>query len=146
MDNKMMEVAKLLGLELGEIFQVGNDESLKNYYFRFTKIGLEFSKSEDDDIWITADSYKVFSLLRGELSIIKLPWMPLMEEVYYVPRIYYDDSGMYSKCCCRGNNADNEFYQLGIIFRTPEGAIAMTKKMLAVAKEKALVQEVKKNG
>lgn len=114
--------------------------------WRFTKIGLEFSKSEDDDIWITADSYKVFSLLRGELSIIKLPWMPLMEEVYYVPRIYYDDSGMYSKCCCRGNNADNEFYQLGIIFRTPEGAIAMTKKMLAVAKEKALVQEVKKNG
>ena len=73
MANQIAGVAKLLGVEVGEVFQVGNAESLKSYYLRFSKIGLEFSKSKGDDTWITADSYTLFSLLRGELSIKRLP-------------------------------------------------------------------------
>ena len=132
MANYMREIAKLLGLELGEIFQVDNDDLLKNYCFRFTKIGLEFSESKNDNIWITSDSYTVFSLLRGELSVIKLPWKPKNDEEYYIPNI--SNAIGYNRFYWKGDNLDDRYYNLGLVVKSKEDAIALRKKMLAVAK------------
>lgn len=146
--NHMAEIAKLIGLELGESFRVGNDDSLKSYYFRFTNIGLEFSTANEDDVWVTANSYTLFSLLRGELAVIKLPWKPKMEGKYYIPCIHCNESCLFSVCYWCGDSADEKFYQLGLVCKTREEAIAMTKKMIAGLEKKtiAAVQEVRSNG
>lgn len=135
--NYMAEVAGLFGVELGEVFKVTDDDSGKYHnYYRFTeKKGIEVS--EDNVKW-EADTAEVLVfkwLLIGVARIIKLPWKPQEGEKYYVPRIairpydrhycyYWDNSGV-----------DIKRYDMGIVCKTPEEAIALTKKMLAVAKE-----------
>ena len=135
--NYMAEVAGLFGVELGEVFKVTDDDSGKYHnYYRFTeKKGIEVS--EDNVKW-EADTAEVLVLkwlLIGVARIIKLPWKPQEGEKYYVPRIairpydrhycyYWDNSGV-----------DIKRYDMGIVCKTPEEAVALTKKMLAVAKE-----------
>ena len=133
MANQVAGVAKLLGVEVGEVFQVGNDDSLKSYYLRFSKIGLEFSKSMGDNTWVTADSYTLLSLLRGELPIKRLPWKPAIGDRY----CYSDPSSpvMWGRCSWTDYGVDKYRFNHGLIFRTREEAIALTKKLLAVAKE-----------
>ena len=135
--NYMAEVAGLFGVELGEVFKVTDDDSGKyhNYYRVTEKKGIEVS--EDNVKW-EADTAEVLVLkwlLIGVARIIKLPWKPQEGEKYYVPRIairpydrhycyYWDNSGV-----------DIKRYDMGIVCKTPEEAVALTKKMLAVAKE-----------
>ena len=138
MANYMAEVAEMLGLELGESFRVANDDSLKSYYFRFTNIGLEFSTSNEDGVWVTASSYTLFSLLRGELAIIKLPWKPRKGEMYYFPDM--GTSSLGSCLCWLGTETDKNLYDRGFVFQTIEEAIATAKRILAI------VQEGKNNG
>lgn len=133
MSNHMKKIAEMFGVEVGEVFQVGNDDSLKSYYLRFSKIGLEFSKSMGDNTWVTADSYTLLSLLRGELSIKRLPWKPAIGDRY----CYSDPSSpvMWGRCSWTSHGVDKYRFNHGLVFRTSEEAIALTKKLLAVAQE-----------
>lgn len=135
--NYMAEVAGLFGVELGEVFKVTDDDSGKYHnYYRFTeKKGIEVS--EDNVKW-EADTAEVLVLkwlLIGVARIIKLPWKPRKGEKYYVPRIairpydrhycyYWDNSGV-----------DIKRYDMGIVCKTPEEAIALTEKMLVAINE-----------
>lgn len=134
MSNHMKKIAEMFGVEVGEVFQVGNDDSLKSYYLRFSKIGLEFSKSMGDNTWVTADSYTLLSLLRGELPIKRLPWKPSCGDVFYMPsvisenkyvRLFWHDSGTYKS-----------FYQQGKVCRTKEEAIELAEEMLDIARKR----------
>ena len=139
MANYMAEVAKLLGVELGESFKITSDTQgdypgdYQNYY-RFTENNC-FETSFDGVKWETATVIILRVILMGGARIIKLPWKPREGEKYYVPRIairpydrhycyYWDNSGV-----------DIKRYDMGIVCKTPEEAVALTKKMLAVAKE-----------
>ncbi len=121
MANHIAEVAKLLGVEVGEVFQIDNDPTLIGCIFRFS----------DNDLRID----RLLGLLYGNLSIRKLPWKPKMKEKYYIPCIHYTESSMAIDFRWRGDNADNKFYQFGLVCKTCEEAIAMTKKMLAAVQE-----------
>ena len=138
-NNYMAEVAKLLGVELGESFKITSDTQgdypgdYQNYY-RFTENNC-FETSVDGDKWETATVIVLRGILMGDARIVKLPWKPRKGEKYYVPRIairpydrhycyYWDNSGV-----------DIKRYDMGIVCKTPEEAIALTEKMLAVAKE-----------
>ena len=71
--NYIAEVAKLLDVEEGEVFQIDNDISLKNYIFKFADGFLQLSeKGEDDDTWVVANDSILIGLLYGNLSIRKL--------------------------------------------------------------------------
>lgn len=147
MANHIAGVAKLLGVEVGEVFQIDKDPALNGCVFRFSNNDLQLSAANvDNDTWEVANDNRLLGLLYGNLSIRKLPWKPKINEVYYIPRIHPDDSFMWTTVVWENNKGDNKLYQLGIVCKTVEEAKAMTKKMLAVAKEKTLVQEVKKNG
>ena len=139
MANYMAEVAKLLGVELGESFKITSDTQgdypgdYQNYY-RFTENNC-FETSGDGDKWETATVIVLRGILMGGTRIVKLPWKPREGEKYYVPRIairpydrhycyYWDNSGV-----------DIKRYDMGIVCKTPEEAINMTNRMLAVAKE-----------
>nr|DAW26434.1 MAG TPA: hypothetical protein [Caudoviricetes sp.] len=134
MANHMSEVAELLELELGEAFQIDNCRSVAEMYYRLTEDGLEQSDTPNGE-WNEGDEWILALLLTGEADIIQLPWKPQEGEKYYVPRIairpydrhyyyYWDNSGV-----------DIKRYDMGIVCKTPEEAIKLANKMLAVAKE-----------
>ena len=135
MANHMAEVAKLLGIELRETFKIADDifgEHPK--YYRFAE-NVCLEASNDGGKWETADAGVLEDILMGDVRIIKLPWKPQEGEKYYVPRIairpydrhycyYWDNSGV-----------DIKRYDMGIVCKTPEEAIALTEKMLVAINE-----------
>ena len=137
MDNKMIEVAKMFGVKLGEAFKVTDDDSGKYHnYYRFTeKKGIEVS--EDNVKW-EADTTEVLVLkwlLIGIARIIKLPWKPQKGAPYYIPCIVSQPKYMYSVLYWSNDDYDKEYYRMGLICKSSEEAVALTKKMLTVAKE-----------
>ena len=135
-NNYMAEVAKLLGVELGESFKITSDTQgdYHNYYRLTENNCLEIS---DDGVeWKTTIAAVLLKhILMGDIRIIKLPWKPREGEKYYVPRIairpydrhycyYWDNSGV-----------DIKRYDMGIVCKTPEEAIALTEKMLEAINE-----------
>ena len=135
--NYMAEVAGLFGVELGEVFKVTDDDSGKYHnYYRFTeKKGIEVS--EDNVKW-EADTAEVLVLkwlLIGVARIIKLPWRPQIREKYYVPRIATRPEDRYYWYHWQNSDADIKRYDMGIVCKTKEEAIALTKKMLVAINE-----------
>ena len=138
--NYMAEVAKLLGVELGESFKITSDtQGDYHNYYRLTENNC-LEMSDDGVEWkMTTAAALLKHILMGDIRIVKLPWKPQEGEKYYVPRIairpydrhycyYWDNSGV-----------DIKRYDMGIVCKTPEEAIALTEKMLAVAKQEATI-------
>lgn len=135
MANRMAEVAKLLGVELMETFKIADDifgEHPK--YYRFAE-NVCLEASNDGGKWETADAGVLEDILMGDVRIVKLPWKPQEGEKYYVPRIairpydrhyyyYWDNSGV-----------DIKRYDMGLVCKTSEEAIALTEKMLVAINE-----------
>lgn len=136
--NCMAEVAKALGLELEEIFCIDGDE----HYFRFTDTGLGMVMRLGSKDWLAAPINALYGLLLGENEIIKIkcPWRPQEDEKYYVPFIATKPMNMYDEHYWENDDVYIARYRMGLVCKTKEEAVALTKKMLAVA------QEVKENG
>ena len=138
MTNHMAEVAQMLGVELEEVFKVTDDDSGKYHnYYKFTeKKGIEVS--EDNVKWEadTAGTLVLKWLLIGVARIIKLPWKPQKGAPYYIPCTVAQPEYMYSMFYWNDDDYDKEYYRRGLVCKNPEEAIALTEKMLAVAKEK----------
>lgn len=74
--NYMPEIAKMLGVEVGEIFKMTDYNSL----YRFTERGLEFKGTAG---WCLSE--RIEWLLTGRNEILKLPWQPKEGDRYYSP-------------------------------------------------------------
>ena len=139
MTNHMAEVAKLLGVELGESFKITSDTQgdypgdHQNYY-RFTENNC-FETSVDGVNWEIAAAMTLRGILMGNFRIVKLPWRPQIREKYYITRIAIRPEDRYYWYHWQNSDADIKRYDMGIVCKTPEEAVALTKKMLAVAKE-----------
>lgn len=132
--NHMTEVAKLLGVELGESFKITSDTQgdYQNYY-RFTENNcIEFS---DDSVeWkMTTAAVLLKDILMGDIRIIKLPWKPMDNEHYFIPEIRTPE--MFGYLRWANDDVDNYMYKHGLICRTKEEAIALAEKMLDTVKE-----------
>lgn len=125
MTSHMKEVAKLLGVELEEVFRLEKYES----YFRFTREYLESSLDGND--WSMANSLTLLAVLNGTATIKR---KPKYDEKYYIPSI--SNAFGYNSFYWRGDDSDEKYYNFGIICKSKEEAIALRQKMLAVAKEK----------
>lgn len=133
MTNRIAEVAKMLGVELGEVFKI-TDDTHANYprYYRFTEnVGVE--ASDDGVKWGMTKAGALECLLMGYVRIAKLPWKPEYNEKYYIPSI--SNAVGYNKFYWSGDYSDDKYYNLGLVFKSKEEAIALGQKMLAVAKE-----------
>ena len=129
MNNRMAEVAKLLGLELREEFRIKRYQA----FFRFTEDGLQKLLSGSSATWTLAERPILRDLLKGKETVVKFPWKPAKMETYYVPCVsevcrcdrftWFDDS--------------NDHFRLrhGLVFKTRDEAVAMTKHMLNLAKK-----------
>lgn len=134
MANYMAEVAKLLGVELGESFKIVDDifgEHPK--YYRFAEnVCLEASK--DGVNWETADAGVLEDILIGDVMIIKLPWKPTHEGGRYYTPALDTESGCYT-VYWENDDTDKRRYRRGLVFKTREEAIAVSKKMLDILEE-----------
>lgn len=135
--NLIPQIAEMLGLRLGEEFQlkrVGNGRDIKGeFYFNENKLWFE---DEAGEIYI-GDTF-LSSVLCGELEIVKLPWKPKKGEGYYT----FDTSAgkwMIWQQCWTDHPVDLALFDKKWIFRTKEEAEAALPK---VAKEMGVEYEL----
>ena len=132
--NHMAEVAKILGVELGEPFKItsGIKDDYQSYY-RFTENNC-FETSYDGVEWKTTIAAVLLKhILMGDIRIVKLPWKPAIGVEYYIPSITLAKKHDIRKWY---NIEDNQrHYNLGIVCKTREEAVALTEKMLVAINE-----------
>ena len=142
-NNYMAEVAKVLGVELEEVFSFKGRSGCYNYcsetYLKFTENGLKESVNRTS--WHNAAAWIWKGLITGALKIIKLPWRPSRGDVYYMPSV--TSIGKYIKLFWTGSRNDEGSYQQGLVLRTKKEAIELAEEMLDVARKKfAMAKEV----
>ena len=134
----MAKVAETLGVEIGEVFKISREDSNEKFtkYFRITHDNIEESEYQFlYSHWDTCNSEVLLRLLNGSLTLHKLSWKPQKCAPYYIPCIVAQSEHMYSMFYWNDDNYDKEYYRMGLVCKTPEEAVALTKKMLTVAKE-----------
>ena len=106
----MTDIAKILGVELGEEFKIDGRETK----YKFTENGLYFYAP---DGWWQCSNVLLPKILKGELEIIKLPWQPKKGDEYYYPACNFKDvfstNWTYSV-------VDFAYKEAGLIFKTKE--------------------------
>ena len=103
-------------------------------YYRFSENNC-FETSYDGVEWGTATVIVLRGILIGVARIIKLPWKPQKCAPYYIPCIVAQSEHMYSMFYWNDDNYDKEYYRMGLVRKTPEEAVALTKKMLEAINE-----------
>ncbi len=120
--NLMPEVAKLLGVELGEEFYIKDLGTL----YRFTLKGLEYQN--DDKRWYRISCCLIEDLITGKREIKKRPFIPKANEDYFYVSWLYD--GEHWRFCIETTyfdateTRDNLNVDTGNCFRTHEEAEA----------------------
>ena len=118
-NNLMPEVAKLLGVELGEEFIIENE------YLKETVVlnmdGLTIIRPNDEE-WGKSRTLLV-KVLQGLYKVVKLPWEPKYEEQFYT----YIHNEAHNEWLVDwfywyGTPAQLAIKQLGMVFKTREDA------------------------
>lgn len=77
--NLIPEIAKMLGVELGEEFKIKGYDGLT---YKLTDAGLELTTVDGQKTkWF--DHGALNGLLKGKMEIVKLPWKPKKGDVYF---------------------------------------------------------------
>ena len=119
MANHMQEVAKMLGVELGEEFMCNN-----GYKYVLREYGVAQSKY---DGFMGSFTNVLNDLLTGKLLIERKPYKPATGEEYWA--IY--PSGRAEHVMCIDDIIDHSFYKLGNCYRTAAEAVANRDKWVA---------------
>lgn len=139
--NLIPEIAKMLGVEIGEEFKIKGREGA---IYKFIVDGLLVSDDDAEKVYTTAHMPLV-GLVRGDIEIVKLPWKPKEGEAFYS---FYID--VLSLCCgdriwkvkvwpWDNNPANVAMLRAGWVFRTREEAETALPK---VAKELGVEYEL----
>ena len=134
MNNYMKQIADMLGVELDEEFRI--KEVSPAYYYKFSDRRLLLYVRDKDGRLIGSCDAKPQTLeylLTGKYTIIKMPWKPAENEIYFIPRI--DKPEMACWNIWGNSKTDISRYNLGIVCKAKKDAVAIAKKMLAAIKE-----------
>ena len=107
--NYMADVAKMLGVELGEEFKIEGS----NLIYKFFENELCFRCIEG---WCPT-KYQFLDLIKGDSKIVKLPWRPKKGEVYCRPMDGFEDVDFDN---WSNHPIDFALKEAGMIFRTKE--------------------------
>ena len=118
MANYIPEVAKMLGVELGEEFECSN-----GYKYVLREDGIIESKYIDKVSTNTFSSVLV-ALLNGNLTIKRKPWKPKKDDLYY----YVDQEGFVISNRWYNSYTEVLLYKLGNCYRIREEAEANRDK------------------
>ena len=91
--NLIPEIAKMLGVEIGEEFKLNWNGVEQNGIYRFTDYRFQ-SKFKNEDDW--NDCSVLTELCNGEITIIKIPFEPKNGDRYF--RIFIHSDGDINVC------------------------------------------------
>lgn len=121
--NLIPEVAKLLGVEIGEEFDIILENCTPSSYgpYKFTEGGLE-------SCCMTPFNEYIPPLIKGDYTIRKLPFKPKQEEIYW----YWSISNNKAYNCRFDKEYTNDliFWKIGNCFRTKEEAEIKGKELM----------------
>ena len=112
--NLMPEIAKLLGVELGEEFIIENAEH--NLQVVLVADGLHVTK---DDFLGSSNSKLLQNVLCGLFEVKKLQWEPVKGDKYFFPSL---PKNCVVKLIWTDNTYDYALKALGMVYRTREEA------------------------
>lgn len=121
--NYYKQVAEMLGVELNEEFDINY---MLYYRYMLTKDGMKF-KDKSSDTCLGYSSPVLSKLLRGDYSIVKLPWKPKADEFYYCYSPYV---GIPYQERWINTSSDYCMWKLGNCFRTKEEAETKGKEIM----------------
>lgn len=119
--NYMPEVAKMLGVELGEEFEINEYHGST---FIFTDSGLSMSCKHDCEDFAPI---ALLFLLNGKFTIKRKPWKPKEGESYYI----VETNGSIGVEEWWAETIDMNYYKIGNCYRTSEEAEANHEKWIA---------------
>jgi hypothetical protein len=127
--NLIPEIAKMLGVELGEKFKIKGEDELMTY--RFSSDGLQVTYGDGIEIPYISTNSALVALVTGKDEVVKLLWEPKMFETYRSFDIVY---GKLVVCYLKWTGLPYQYALLdkGWVYRTKEEAQAA---LPAVAKE-----------
>lgn len=134
--NLIPEIAKMLGVELGEEFKIKGYDGLT---YKLTDNGLELTTVDGQKTkWF--DNGALNSLLKGKMEIVKLPWKPKEDETFYTFGIHATENKWVVVSAEWWDNVKNlALYKIGWIYRSQAEAEAAIPK---VAKEMGVEYEI----
>lgn len=126
--NLIPEICKMLGVKLGEEFEI---KGYKGLVYKFVDDELIVNSTDDKGCSGLTANMTLVSLLKGEREIVKLPWKPKEGEDYYT--FIYD---CYHKWCVWQQRWSNHPFDLallekGWVYRSREEAEAVLPKVAA---------------
>lgn len=113
-ENKMEEVAKILGLELEEEFNITSNGLI----YKITDSGVYFKY--DNDVWY--DSQILSGLIEGRFEVVKKPWKPKLFDDYFAIEGNINCGVSICGYIWRNKITDIALYSMGNCFKTIEEA------------------------
>ena len=111
MANYMSEVAKMLGVELGEEFYIKEMQDIKCVMY---KDGLHTLPLHDCICTLPHGSSTLTNLLAGNVSIKRIPWKPHTNETYH----FVDEEGVVCEDVWLDCSDDILLYKCGNCYKT----------------------------
>lgn len=135
MANLIPEIAKMLGVELGEKFEI---KGYKGLVYKFIDDELIVCDDKTTETEYTTANMTLVSLLKGTREIVKLPWKPKEGATVYTFDLNY---GRWVVCLFTwtGDPCDYALLDKGWVYRTAKEARAA---LPAVAKEMGVKYEI----
>lgn len=130
--NLIPEIAKMLGVELGEEFKVKGDDEL-TYIFTDDGLKITYDGGIDGDIEIAqiAINSAFAALANGKDEIVKLPWKPKIYDIYWTFKAAHIDVWCITEARWMNNPNDVAAFKNGWVYRTQEEAKSALPKVAA---------------
>lgn len=120
--NLMPEIIKMIGVEYGERFKlrIAGKESCE--------AGLSFFTERGNLMWISSHNEvsesndEIFNILSGFYEVVKLPWEPKYNDVYWTMLFKSDGKPFTDRLVWSGDSIDFSKKALGMVYRTEKEA------------------------
>lgn len=123
--NLIPGIAKMLGVELGEKFEI---KGYKGLVYKFVDDELIVNSTDDKGCSGLTANMTLVSLLKGKREIVKLPWKPKKGETIYSFTLMYGNWVVYSYVWLN-SPCDYALLGKGWVYRTEAEAEAALPKV-----------------
>lgn len=133
MANYMSQVAKMLGVELSEKFEINEND---NWICSFTENQFEIANKNKVYVNASLGEHVLAELIGGVYTIKRKAWVPAEGERYYFVTI----DGDIRSDTCDNVTFDALLYKIGNCYRTPEEAGANYDKWMSFYKSDKVLE------
>lgn len=127
--NLIPEIARMLGVEIGEEFKVKGDDELT---YRFDSDGLKLTHDSGIELAKISANVAFVDLVNGKDEIIKLPWKPKKGEGYWTFNVLFGSGKWIVASFVWSDEVfDKAVLKAGWVYRTREEAKAALPKVAA---------------